>query len=288
MKYLKNIKSKMGVATAKMPKNEKKISKCPICLEEKNDIICIPHWEAHGDISEHKMCGDCTRLYTKNECPFCREVIVKDELLALIRDLVSDIKTRSNQDSHPDHLASFLERWELLEMEYESNPRVLCRIAKIVVQDDELKTHLRHGIEMKSGWLRDAAGIFFRLHSMSAAGSLNISDDEKSLLKEAYETIITKIVPNMEVSGHHYGALYSQAAVPCISAMRSGVGKAEMNEIVKSVGNLIIKLYEKHRRFHLDLGIAIPERMIESYVKVLTEEVWGGEINDPIFLAFYN
>ena len=99
---------------------------------------------------------------------------------------------------------------------------------------------------MESGWLRDVAGIFFRLRSLSAAGSLNISEGKKNLQDVAYETTIAKIMPNMGVSYHHDGELYSQAAVPCINAMRSGVGKAEMNEIVKSVGNLIIQLYEKH------------------------------------------
>ena len=37
---------------------------CPICYEEKDDIKQIPHWDAKGDISGHKMCGDCTREYS--------------------------------------------------------------------------------------------------------------------------------------------------------------------------------------------------------------------------------
>ena len=38
---------------------EEEENTCPICFEEADDIEQIPHWESKGDISGHKLCGDC-------------------------------------------------------------------------------------------------------------------------------------------------------------------------------------------------------------------------------------
>ncbi|GFH49520.1 hypothetical protein CTEN210_05996 [Chaetoceros tenuissimus] len=68
---------------------------CPICFEEKDDLEQIPHWEAKGDVSGHKMCSDCSKKYTKDHCPFCNEVMLKDEMLNKIKNLILDVQEKS-------------------------------------------------------------------------------------------------------------------------------------------------------------------------------------------------
>ena len=46
----------------------------------------LDHWEATGDISEHKMCGDCRSRNERNECPFCKEVCTDPGERALLID----------------------------------------------------------------------------------------------------------------------------------------------------------------------------------------------------------
>jgi hypothetical protein len=57
-------------------KGPKMAEVCPICCEEKLTVEVLDHWEAAGDISDHKMCADCRRRNDKNECPFCKEVML--------------------------------------------------------------------------------------------------------------------------------------------------------------------------------------------------------------------
>ena len=43
-----------------------KLTTCPICFEEKDDISPLQHWEdIPGDVSGHAMCAGCLGLYVK-------------------------------------------------------------------------------------------------------------------------------------------------------------------------------------------------------------------------------
>lgn len=62
---------------------------CPICMEHKEDITPLPHWNPTGNVSAHKMCGSCRDALRSNECPFCKETISKDAFLEFIQDFVT-------------------------------------------------------------------------------------------------------------------------------------------------------------------------------------------------------
>jgi len=261
---------------------------CPICFEEKEDIQQIPHWESHGDVSEHKMCSDCTKAYNKNLCPFCQEVSLKEDILACIEDFVQQVKAKSS-NGDPNELAALLERWQFFEMEYGDNPRVIYRVAMLVLRDPEFMGMLRSGVQSKMPWMRDAAGIIFRLYSLSMEGKLVVTCDEQSLLNDCYRTIMDLAVASeIQTEGHFHGALYTQAMVPYICALQAGQSTQQLEMIVKEVGNLITSHYENNKHFQPDLRTTIPERIIEQYMSIVTANIWGGEENDPVWRTFYS
>ena len=131
------------------------------CFEEKDDVKPIPHWQSQGDVSGHKICGDCAKALKKNECPFCHEVSLKEELMVTIADFVKVVKTRASH-SDPNQLAALLEQWQFFEMEYSANPTVIHRVAALVVEDKDFHPILVNGVAQKQGWMRDAAGIIVR------------------------------------------------------------------------------------------------------------------------------
>ena len=42
---------------------------CPICFELKEDVEVLPHFNPIGDVSNHKMCGDCRAEYKVRRAP---------------------------------------------------------------------------------------------------------------------------------------------------------------------------------------------------------------------------
>jgi len=258
---------------------------CPICYEEKDDVAQIPHWEGKGDISGHKMCSDCTKQYTKNECPFCHDICLKDDILSVINEFIDEV--RNSTGSSPNALAALFEMWQIFEMEYATNPKIIHRVAKYVVQDSKFKELLQSGVEYNSGWMRDAAGTIFRLYCLSKEGSLDINSNEKQLLTSSYETIM-HIARRGNECGHYYGALYSQAMAPYICALQSGQSTVELEAIIKEVGYMIIQLHKKEKHVNYALTREVPERIIAEYMPIVTRNVWGGEYNDPVWMEFYS
>jgi hypothetical protein len=270
-----------------MEVDEEPENTCPICFEEKDDIKPILHWEAQGDISGHKMCGDCAKQYTKNDCPFCGEVSLKENILACIRDLIVEVKNKSS-GGDPNELAALMETWQFFEMEYGDNPKVIYRVAMLVLQDPEFKHLLENGVRMKAPWMRDAAGMLFRLYSLSVEGNLKVTPSEKALLAECYKTITALVkAPDIQSEGHYYGAIYSQAMVPYICALQSGQSTRQLELIVKEVGNLIVSQYRKNRWSNPHLRQQIPERIVAEYMPIVSANIWGGERKDPVWRAFY-
>jgi len=259
---------------------------CPICFEEKTDVKQIPHWNPKGDISSHKMCGDCTRQYDKNDCPFCHDISLKDNILSSIQDFIGEVKNRKSRRD-PNQLAALFEMWQFFEMEYANNPKVIQRVAKHVVQDSAFNELLQSGINMKSDWMRDAAGTIFRLYSLSMDGLLDINDNEKQILTSSYETIIYIARKGNADSGHYYGALYSQAMAPYICALQSGQSTRQLEVIIREVGNMIVHLYKRERNTNYALKREIPERIIAEYMPYVTENVWGGKSSDPVWNEFF-
>jgi hypothetical protein len=51
---------------------------CPICFENKNNLILLKHAFPSGDVSSHRMCINCRNKLTNNICPFCKESIFNE------------------------------------------------------------------------------------------------------------------------------------------------------------------------------------------------------------------
>ena len=55
-------------------------------------------------------------MYKKNECPFCHEVSVAEEVLKLVKNMIRTIN-RTSRTTDPNALAALWEHWQFFEME---------------------------------------------------------------------------------------------------------------------------------------------------------------------------
>jgi hypothetical protein len=75
-------------------------------MERKDDIEVLPHWQAQGDISAHRMCSACrARVMVKNECPFCKEALSSDAFLEFIKEFVQMYTATTKTDPNVSELA---------------------------------------------------------------------------------------------------------------------------------------------------------------------------------------
>jgi len=263
---------------------------CPICYEFKTDVEPIPHWNPNGqplgDIGGHKMCGDCRSSYDRSECPFCRALTIKDDLLATIQNFIENIESQSGHND-PNELADLFTQWQSIEMMYGHNPRIIHNVASLVMRDKSFSKIIKVGVAHKAGWLRDAAGIFFRLRDLGREEKTELRVKDKELLERCYNTIIYVIRFRTDKSGHYHGALYNQALAAYFCASGNGLNTTHTARTVKEIGNLIVNEYEKLRDNYPQIKREIPERIWEVYMKGGTSNVWGGESNDPVYQCFY-
>ena len=227
----------------------------------------------------------CRSRYKKNKCPFCHEVSLKDELMAVIGEFLATIK-RTSRGTDANQLAAMLERWQFFEMEFSANPSVIHRVAKLVLLDSEFKGLLEKGVRERSSWMRDAAGIVFRFYALSEDDDLSLDADEKLLLRNCYGVILD-VVEKMGPAGHHYGALYTQALVVFQCVAVSGQKEDRLRAVVKEVGFLIVKLYKKHKRAMPQLKREVRERIVKEYMEAASVGVWGSAEADVVKKTFY-
>jgi len=260
---------------------------CPICFEEKDDVEILPHMHAKGDISTHRMCGECRVSFHKTTCPFCSEIIAKDELLEVIETFVKSIESATSADVHAQ--AALLERWQFFELEYQSNPAIIKRVAKLIIQDKGFKKLLEDGVRNQRAWLRDAAGIILRFHTFT--GNFDITPVEKKLLADAYNVIL-RLVKSMEVSGHHFGALYSQAIICFLAAIQQQARNEEeinkLGKVVREIGKLIVqRACERGGQSLQQVKREVPERLYKDYVYSCSHALWGGTDKDVVLKQFF-
>ena len=260
---------------------------CPICFEVREGIEVLEHWEARGDVSGHKMCADCRKAYAKNSCPFCNEIVMKNELLTFISDMVTTtlqrLKTRD-----ANQLAAVLERWQLFEMEHETQPNIVRRVAKLIIDDGQFYSCLAEGVQNKHDWLRDMAGILVRFHALAEDGELAISDQAKALLRDAMQTAIEPLERPRppDLHGHYLGAFYMQILVPCLCAFRANTSHATLIAMAQRVGKAVVhcwrvkgSLAQKRRE--------ITERIHTEYLEMSHVNIWGSKEADVVWQAFF-
>ena len=69
------------------------------------------------------------------------------------------------------------------------SPSDLAMFSRDLCTDSSLAQHVQRGIEQKSPWLRDSAGLWIRLYSMYSDGEVPIEDEiAAERLRAAVET----------------------------------------------------------------------------------------------------
>lgn len=212
---------------------------------------------------------------------------MKDELLSFISEFIDTVAKQAH-GGDPNARAAVLERWQFFEMEYESQPAVIKRIAKLIIEDDGLVKRLDHALATNQDWVRDTAGILFRFHCMCKDGELSVDAAYGRRLAQAVEAILKPFESKSPVSldAHFYGALYTQALVPWLCAWRSGMSTTALCELAQRVGRAVVHCYNAKGKSH-DLRKRIPERMHTEYVSLAHEPIWGSQEADVIWQTFF-
>merc|ERR550514_2305230 len=94
--------------------------------------------------------------------------------------------------------------------------------------------------------MMDCAGVFWRLHAAAEADELiGLSSAAKKRLARANEVIWAPFQDKkaFSLSGHEYGALYMQASVAWLCALRSGMAGSEqwLANNVRNVGFQLVR-----------------------------------------------
>lgn len=266
---------------------------CPICCEEKDDVMVLDHWQPSGDISEHKMCGACRSSVVRNECPFCKEIVVKEDMLNFIRIFVKSVSSQARTTGHAAHECSaLLEMWQFFEMEYEGQPGVIQRVAKMIVEDDSFSRLLEQAATSRQSWVHEAAGIFFRFYGMYADGELKADEAHGRLLEQTVEQILRPLEQTppqasfLPRTGTPLGALVTQALVAWLCAWRANVATRTLRNIVRRAGLAAVHCYEAHNR-NPTLKKGARERIHLEYLTLSHVPIWGSEDEDVVWKAFF-
>mmetsp|Transcript_33409 Transcript_33409/g.56081 ORF Transcript_33409/g.56081 Transcript_33409/m.56081 type:complete len:278 (-) Transcript_33409:1237-2070(-) len=259
---------------------------CPICFEVKDDLEVLEHWETHGDVSSHQMCGDCRARNISNECPFCKEIICKKEFIDFICEFVRNWKVTAHTD--PNSMAAVFERWQYLEMMLDSSPVVIKRVAKMVLQDEEFTSVLNVALSGHQDWVRDIAGVIFRFWGLLHDDALDVTDHTRQLIDDSVEMILApfeRSTDPVQMCGHFYGALYMQVLVPFLCAQNSGFQTAQLRSLVQRTGKAIVHCYLKHCSSTLKREVT--ERMHVQYLTVAQGLIWDTQNDDVVWNTFY-
>lgn len=261
---------------------------CPICYVLSDDVDVLDHWNVEGDVSSHRMCGTC-RAFCK-QCPFCRAVIIKDSILEFISSIVAMVSLQAlsaDTNETRDERAEVWHVWEFFELEHEGQPAVVRSVAKMILEDEGFAGAFRAGVEQGQDWLRDMAGIIFRFSGMSIDGELpGLAQGQHDLLAEAVESILQPFEwRDPYLNGTFYGALYMQAILPWACAVRAGVAKDALGNIVKRAGHAMVDCYKAGGRAPF-FRRNVMENMHPEYVELTHITIWGSQEEDIVWQAF--
>lgn len=259
---------------------------CPICYTRSESVAPIEHLEKTvGDVSSHRMCASCRLAWKQNVCPFCMEVTTAAELVGFITEF---IQTVSASASDANASAAVLETVQLFEMEHEGQPAVIKRVYRMIAEDASLASRIDLALQTKKGdWLRDMAGVFWRLHAAAEAGELRgLKPADRARLRRVVEAIWKPFdhQPH-ELDPHYYGALYTQALVAWLCAWRSGMATAGLVANVQRCGNVLVK-WKGATKQHKHDWRRVRDRLHDEYIMLSHEPIWGSRELDPVWKTF--
>lgn len=229
------------------------------------------------------------------ECPFCRDIAIKDNILTFVSVFVDTVAVHTaaeESDATRDARAAVLEQWQAFELEFEVNPRVVISVAQLLIGDDGFIKRLKRGVGEKSVWLRDTAGIIFRLHGMCQDGQLqSVGEQVMLLLRNAVEIILEPfelVSHHRPLNGTFYGSLYMQAVVPWACSYRSGNGNASntLTCIVKRIGVALTARHVASGKSNL-FRQQVQENIHDEYLQLTHLPVWGSREEDLVWNVLY-
>merc|ERR1712137_585664 len=182
-----------------------------------------------------------------------------------------------------------LEQLQLFEMEHEGQPAVVARVFKLIAEDASFGVAIEAGLNSGRDWLRDIAGVVFRLHGLAVQNELRgLEKRHTKRLAKAVEAILCPFESGCpRLDGHYIGALYMQAVVPWLCAWRSGAQTGALSAIVQRTGHAICRWLNKQAPGQkAELRQRVCERLHNEYVILASSPVWGGEHSDPVWKAY--
>ena len=90
-------------------------------------------------------------------------------LYGYLDEFKSDIDRAGVRGDHQS-LANLLAHWQEFEMTRSKSD--LAAFAKDLITDSSLASHVSRGINRRSPWVRDSAGLWMRLYAMHADGEV--------------------------------------------------------------------------------------------------------------------
>jgi hypothetical protein len=209
------------------------------------------------------------------------------EVVEFIDTFISVLSHAENGDAHTR--AAVFERWQMFEMEFDSQPGVVHRAAQLVVEDSRFQMLLGANYD----YLRDASGILFRFCGMYRDKELNIIEDLGDRLEQVIEDVLQpfeKANP-VSINGAHIGALYTQAVLPWLCAMRlSGMGATQKHEamdaLTKRVGQAAVHWFKARGSKSSDKR-DVKTRIEASYLHATHCAVWGSKEKDEVWATFF-
>jgi len=213
--------------------------------------------------------------------------VVSQEVVEFIDTFIGVLSHAENGDAHTR--AAVYERWQMFEMEYDSQPGVIHRAAQLVVEDSRFQILLGANHD----YLRDASAILFRFYGMYRDKELDISRVHGDRLEQVIEDVLQpfeKVTP-VSINGAHVGALYTQAVLPWLCAMRlSGMGATQKHEamdaLTKRVGQAIVHWFKARGSKPSDKR-DVKMRLESSYLHATHCAVWGSKAKDEVWATFF-
>merc|ERR1711971_54613 len=84
--------------------------------------------------------------------------------------------------------AQLLEHWQIFEMENDGNARLVRRVAKLIIEG--VASQLQSAVLENSEWLRDCAGVVFRMHALVKEAEVEVCEEQSQALCGAVECIL--------------------------------------------------------------------------------------------------
>ena len=188
--------------------------------------------------------------------------------------------------------ASWLETWQDFELEHSG--AAVAQVATHVLTNGRFAPLIARGLTVmqaaegraSSAWLRNGAGVLFRLRGLLANGTLgHVPTTACTPLLQAYDAIFVGVErSDAALDGAHLGAFYTQALVAWLCAhMAEDDPTGALAQTVRRAGHAVVRLVRADPKRRKDTRAHVEE----MYVEASHEPVWGGREKDIVWAELF-